>query len=121
MPGSNLLPTRSLALATFAIFALVGCSPGALEPGTPSDERGSRIIEVDPEHRACERASDCVSIDVDCSGCGCGIAVNQNYEDFYRQKYEQVCSRYSGPVCETYCPQTTLTCKAGVCEFEPME
>jgi hypothetical protein len=121
MPGSNLLRAHRFALAVFAVFALVGCALGAPEPENPSDTQGSRIIEVDPEHQACERANDCVIIEVDCSGCGCGIAVNQNYQEFYRQKYEQVCSRYSGPVCETYCPQTTLTCKADVCEFEPIE
>lgn len=74
------------------------------------DEAGvaeTRLVDVKAIHQACKSDADCVIIYIDCSGCGCGVPVNREYEVFYRARYGDLCMDYSGPVCEVYCPDAS--------------
>ncbi len=72
-------------------------------------------IPIDPLHQACQADSDCTLVYTDCSGCGCGEAVNLEYQAYYQGLAAKLCQDYSGPVCEVLCPKVSLVCQAKRC------
>ena len=104
-----------------ASLFLSACALDFSSGDSPSDSPGISVVEIDPAHQACELPSDCVLVYVDCSGCDCGVPVNYLYEDIYINLYKEICSDYVGPVCEMYCPSSTLICQSGLCGTEPSD
>jgi hypothetical protein len=108
---------RYLLLLPLLIISACGLdlSIGKLPPQSPR----SGIVDVDPKHQTCELPSDCVLTYVVCSGCECGISINEAYKDLYIKLSKDICIEYTGPVCEMYCPPARLECLNGLCIGEP--
>jgi len=102
-------------------FIFSGCSQVILGGNSVPERSDYPIVEIDSAHQTCEKAADCITTYVDCSGCDCGIPINLKYENHYLDLYNDVCAEYAGPVCEIYCPPITLICSSGICEAEPSE
>lgn len=116
----KILSILKYSIVTSLLF-LSSCTLDFSNRGTPTDDTGVRAVEVNPAHQVCERASDCVVVYVDCSGCDCGVPVNKKFEDLYFELYDDLCSDYVGAVCEMYCPQATLVCESNICVVEPSQ
>ena len=110
---------RYLLIAS--VLFLSACVFNNSNEGLPSDNLTINGIEIDPAHQTCLLPTDCVLVYLDCSGCDCGVPVNSMYEKLYLNLAIETCSEYAGPVCEIYCPPTTLVCQSGLCGTEPLE
>ena len=104
-----------------SVLVLSGCVLDNPSRKIPTNSPDIINVEVDSMHQTCELTSDCVLVYADCSGCDCGVPVNYFYEDYYVDLYEEICSDYEGPVCEMYCPPSTLICQSGFCGIESSE
>ncbi len=69
-------------------------------------------------YTTCSTSSNCTVVPDPkvCSGCSCGIAVNVESEKEFRERYENNCSNYKGPICQMYCPFNTK-CILGTCKL----
>ena len=119
----RLIEAKSILKYAFLITVLflAGCSPDISRGDPTHNDSRSRVVEIDPAHQSCDLANDCVLAYVGCSGCDCGLPINRKFEDFYMELFVDLCSDYSGAVCEIYCPPVILICKSGKCVVEPSE
>ena len=73
--------------------------------------------EVILEDKSCKSNSDCMIIELSCSGCGSEIVVNKTSSQKYRDEKAQRCKEYFGPVCLQlleYFPR----CVEGMCRMD---
>jgi hypothetical protein len=73
-------------------------------------------LEIPANHRTCTTVSDCETVMIDCSFCGC-TGVQSQCAEAYEALLD--CSAYTGPACDYDCrPEfglTTLECVDGLC------
>ena len=122
--SSTLFRVDKITLRLFITSIFIGVILSGCFIDTSSDDPGPGdagywTVEIDPAHQDCALDSNCRLAYVDCSTCECGISINLKYEEYYKDRYEELCRDYIGPVCEIYCPPSTLVCIDGQCEVKP--
>ncbi len=66
-------------------------------------------IMIEERHTTCTVDTECISVNETC-GCGCGVAVNKAFVDYYDVMRKNKCEGTFCEYCEMYCPKITFKC-----------
>ena len=98
-------------LSILFIFASVWNSGALVERAA----RAKEIIQPPEEMQSCERADDCVEIEISCSHCCKPGAINKKFLSQYTQQKLSNCKSYQGKFCNCVAVPVSIDCLKSKC------